>query len=123
MATREPAIGGFATQVIPLVGATAIALVLVAIARLARERNLEDVRENVVIRTGVFVALMVASFLMTRFLAGPMIGETGVAVFMLFAIAAATLYALTIAAKLCAIGADLVARDPAGLPAAKVVSS
>jgi hypothetical protein len=122
MATREPVIGGFATQVIPLVGATAIALVLLAIARLARERRLEDVRENVVIRTGVFVGLIVGSLLMTRFLAGPMIGETGLAVFMLFAIAAATLYALTIAAKLCQQGAELVARDPVGLPAAKVVS-
>jgi hypothetical protein len=123
MAAREPMIGGFSTQVTPLVAATGIALVLVAIARLARERNLEDVRQNIVIRTGVFVALMVGSLIMIRFITGPAIGEAGLAVFMLFAIAGATLYALTIAAKLCAQGAELVARDPAGLPAATVVSS
>jgi hypothetical protein len=123
MAAREPVIGGFSTQVTPLVAATGIALVLVAIARLARERNLEDVRQNIVIRTGVFVGLMVSSLIMIRFLTGPAIGESGLAVFLLFAIAAATLYALTIAAKLCTQGAELVARDPAGLPAAKVVSS
>jgi hypothetical protein len=123
MVAREPVLGGFSTQVAPLVAATAIALVLVVIGRIARDRNLEDIRENIVIRTGVFVALMVGAMLMTHFLGGSMVGEAGLAVFMLFAIAGATLYALTIAAKLCAQGAELVARDPAGLPSAKVVSS
>ena len=123
MASREPTLGGFSSQIVPLIAGTGIALVLVAVARLARERNLEDVRENIVIRTGVFVALMVGSLLMTHFLNVSATGETGLAVFSLFAIAGATLYALTIAAKLCAQGAELVARDPAGLPAAKVVRS
>ncbi|MEP6864999.1 MAG: hypothetical protein ABJE66_30545 [Deltaproteobacteria bacterium] len=123
MAAREPVLDGLSTQVVPLVAATAITLVLVVIGRIARDRNLEDVRENIVIRTGVFVALMLGAMLMTHFLGGSTVGEAGVAVFMLFAIAGATLYALTIAAKLCAQGAELVALDPVGLPAAKVVSS
>ena len=123
MESREPMLGSFSAQIVPLVAGVGIALVLLVVAKLARERNLEDVRENVTIRTGVFVALMIGSMLMTHFLNVSATGETGLAVFMLLAIAGASLYALTIAAKLCAQGADLVARDPAGLPAAKVVRS
>ena len=122
-AASDPAIGGFANEVVPLIAATGITLVLVAIARLARERNADDIRENVVIRTGVFVALMVGAMVVTHFLTRGSTSDAGVAVFLLLAIAGATLYALTIAAKLCQQGAELVARDPAGLPAAKVVSS
>ena len=123
VASREPMLGGLSTLIVPFIAGHGIVLVLVAVAKLARERNVENVRENVVIRTGVFVALMVGALLMTHFLNGPVTGEAGLAVFSLFAIAGATLYALTIAAKLCAQGAELLARDPAGLPAAKVVSS
>jgi len=122
-ASRDPVFGGFADQMLPLIAATGIALVLVAIGRLARERNAEDIRENVVIRTGVFVALMIGAQLTLHFIGGGSMSSPGVAVFLLLAIAAATLYALTIAAKLCQEGAELVARDPATLPAAKVVRS
>lgn len=121
--SRDPVLGGTVDQILPLIAATGIALVLVAIGRLARERNAEDLRENIVIRTGVFVALVVGSQLMIHFIGAGSMSDAGVAVFLLVAIAGATLYALTIAAKLCAQGAELVARDPAGLPAAKVVSS
>jgi len=123
MASHDPAIGGTTDQVAPLIAATGIALVLVAIGRLARERNAEDVRENIVIRTGVFVALVVGSQLMIHVIGAGSMSDAGVAVFLLVAIAGATLYALTIAAKLCAQGAELVSRDPASLPAAKVVST
>jgi len=122
-ASRDPVFGGFTDQMVPLIAATGIALVLVSIGRLARERNAEDIRENVVIRTGVFVGLIVGSQLMLHFIGGGSMSSPGVAVFLLLAIAGATLYALSIAAKLCQQGAELVARDPAGLPAAKVIST
>ena len=122
-ASREPVIGGLSDQIVPLIAATGIALVLVAIGRLARERNADDVRENIVIRTGVFVALIVGAQLVIHFIGAGSVSDAGVAVFLMLAIAAATLYALTIAAKLCQQGAELVARDPASLPAAKVISS
>jgi hypothetical protein len=121
--SSSPLFGGLATQLMPLVAATGIALVLVAVARLARERNRDDVRENAVIRTGVFVALVVGAMLMTHFIAGSVSEGAGVTGFVLLAIAGSTLYALIIAAKLCAQGGELLVHDPAGLPAAKVISS
>ena len=42
---------------VALLAAAAFTLVLLAVGQLARDRNAEDVRENVAIRTGVFVML------------------------------------------------------------------
>ncbi|MEO6775947.1 MAG: hypothetical protein ABI467_23500 [Kofleriaceae bacterium] len=114
---------GLVAQLVPLVAAIGIALVLIAVARLARERADDDVRENVVIRTGVFVALIVGAMLMAHFTTNWLSEGAGAAAIALLSIAGATLYALTIAAKLCAQGAELVARDPVTLPAAKLVRS
>jgi hypothetical protein len=45
----------------------------------------------------------------------------GLAIFALLAIAGASLYSLALAAKICTQGAELIERDPMGLPVAKLV--
>ena len=107
--------------VVPLLGVAALVLAAIAVARLARERNAEDVRENVAVRTGVFVVLTLGSLFVTLYGAEHLPNSRGVVMFVLLLLVCATFYSLVLIAKICATGAELVARDPVGLPTAKVV--
>ena len=103
-----------------LIGTAGIACVLIAIASLARKRGLEQLRENASVRTGAFVALMIGSIAIQHW-AADRAPDVGIVTFVTFVAAAAALYAMAIAAKLCAEAAKIVDGDPV-LPAAKLVS-
>jgi hypothetical protein len=108
---------------LPLLSATAIALVLAAITRLARRRHLDELTENATVRTGVFVVLVLGALFITRYgLERAMFaGGSGLIVIGVVSAAAASIYALVIAAKLCSQAGVVLASDPAGLPAAKLI--
>jgi hypothetical protein len=106
---------------VPLVGAAAIALMLLAVGQLARERDVEDVRENIAIRTGVFVVLTLGALFVATYGVSHLPPSPGLVIFILLALVCASFYTLVLAAKICAQGAELVDRDPTGLPSATLV--
>ena len=106
---------------LPLVVGTAITLVLLAVTQLARERNADDVRENVSIRTGVFVFLTLGSLFIATWGTTHLAHSAGSVMFMLLCLVGAAFYTLVLAAKICALGAELVDRDPRGLPSATLI--
>ena len=101
--------------------AAAFTLVMLAVGELARDRNAEDVRENVAIRTGVFVVISLGSLFVATYGMAHLPPSRGLILFILFAMVAASFYALVLVAKICAQGAELVERDPTGLPSATLV--
>jgi hypothetical protein len=106
---------------IPLFATAALTLVAMAVVRLARERNAEDVRENVAIRIGVYIVLALGTLFVSTYGATHLPNSRGVVLFVLLALVVAAFYSLVLIAKICATGAELVARDPVGLPTAKVL--
>lgn len=106
---------------VALLVAAAFTLVMLAVGELARDRNAEDVRENVAIRTGVFVMISLGSLFVATYGMSHLPPSQGIILFFLFAMVAASFYALSLVAKICAQGAELVERDPTGLPAATLI--
>ena len=106
---------------VPLAAGTAIALMLLAVGQLARERNAEDVRENIAVRTGVFVVLTLGSLFVATYGVSHLPPSPGLVIFILLALVCASFYTLVLAAKICGQGAELVERDPIGLPSATLV--
>ncbi|MEO8842473.1 MAG: hypothetical protein ABI591_18310 [Kofleriaceae bacterium] len=106
---------------VALLAAAAFTLVMLAVGQLARDRNAEDVRENVAIRTGVFVVLSLGSLFVATYGMSRLPPSRGLILFILLAMVAASFYALALAAKICAQGAELVERDPVGLPSATLI--
>lgn len=106
---------------VALLAGTAFTLVMLAVGELARDRNAEDVRENVAIRTGVFVVLSLGSLFVATYGMSRLPPSRGLILFVLLAMVAAAFYALVLVAKICAQGAELVDRDPTGLPSATLV--
>jgi hypothetical protein len=106
---------------VALLAAAAFTLVMLAVGQLARDRNAEDVRENVAIRTGVYVMLSLGTVFVATYGMSHLPPSRGLILFVLLAMVAASFYALALVAKICAQGAELVERDPTGLPSATVV--
>ncbi len=105
-----------------LIAAAGVFFVLLAIARLARARHASELSENVAVRTGVFVVLMLGSLFIVRYGGQRMSFDApGLVAFAMLAAACATLYAFAMAAKLCRQAAELAAFDPVGLPTATLV--
>jgi hypothetical protein len=106
---------------VALLAGTAFTLVLLAVGQLARDRNAEDVRENVAIRTGVFVMISLGTLFVATYGMSHLPPSRGLVLFVLLAMVAASFYALALVANICAQGAELVERDPTGLPSATLV--
>jgi hypothetical protein len=106
---------------VALLAAAAFTLVLLAVGQLARDRNAEDVRENVAIRTGVFVVISLGTLFVATYGMSHLPPSRGLILFVLLAMVAASFYALALVANICAQGAELVERDPTGLPSATLV--
>jgi hypothetical protein len=106
---------------VPLVAGAALASMLIAVGQLARERNAEEVRENIAIRTGVFVVLTLGWVFVATYGIAHLPPSPGFVIFVLLALVCASFYTLVLAAKICAQGAELVERDPTGLPSATLV--
>jgi len=106
---------------VALLASAAFTLVLLAIGQLARDRDAEDVRENVAIRTGVFVTLSLGTLFVATYGMSHLPPSRGLILFVLLAMVAASFYTLALVAKICTQGAELVERDPMGLPSATLV--
>ncbi len=108
-------LGTFAL-VIPLVASAGVVVLSTAIAGFARKRNLEDLRAQVVSRTFAFVGLILLSLLVQQY-GLPKAKSQGSFLGMTLLAAGAGLYAIAMVAKLCALAADALRREP-GLPTA-----
>lgn len=104
--------------VLPLVGAAGLVMLGTAIAGFARKRELTELRHLASSRTGAFAVLILLNALFSTY-ALPQATTKGQFIAMSFSAAIASLVAIVMLAKLCALAADAVHQAP-GLPTARL---
>lgn len=107
---------------IPIVACAGIYLVLRVVVAIAAAQHDEPTRENVSVRAVVFVVLSLGVVFVTSYGFERMPHSQDIMLFMMLAVAAASLYALALAGRICREGAELLERGgETSLPVAKVV--
>ncbi|MFT3697301.1 MAG: hypothetical protein QM831_29430 [Kofleriaceae bacterium] len=106
----------------PIIACGGIVMMLRTVVALAAEYRDDAMRENVAVRTVVFVVLTLGILFVINYGFPRMPHSEGLAVFMLFAVSIGSVYAVAMAARICREGAELLERGgDTGLPVAKVV--
>ncbi|MDB4958684.1 MAG: hypothetical protein JWO36_6253 [Myxococcales bacterium] len=108
-------------QILLLISGAGVLLVLVAIARFARLRGLEEMRENATVRAGVYVVLVLGAVFIERYGLSRVDPSSGLWIGLMAVSAGATVYGLMMAARLCSETAAIVESDP-GLPSARLIN-
>lgn len=106
---------------IPIASCAGIYLLLRVVVAIAAAHHDEVTRENVSVRSVVFVVLSLGVVFVTSY-GFDRIHSQNIMLSMMFAVAAASLYALALAGRICRDGAELLDRGgETSLPVAKVV--